>query len=302
MKTIKREFPSTDGVHSLAATLSLPEGEVCGIVQVIHGMTDYTDRCEDLFFALSKAGYLVVGYDHLGHGRTAKDKEELGFFAEKDGWKILVSDAVSVASAIRKEYGKELPYILLGHSMGSFVARLAAMKIAPEKLVLVGTSGGESGASLGRAMSFLLAKLYGTRHVSHLMQGLVFGDYDKRFPGNYPSRWITVDTDNLIRYKDDPFCTFRFSVSAIGDLIALHQKANSSTFYSQLPEGTSVLLLSGEDDPVGGYGEGVEKVYWKLLRKGKKAKMILYPGYRHEILQDFCKKQVVEDILSFLEQ
>ncbi len=302
MNTIKRKFPSTDGIHSLAGTLSFPDGTIRGIVQIIHGMTDYTDRYEDLFSSLSQAGYLVVGYDHLGHGYTANGKEELGFFADKDGWKILISDAVAFASAIREEYGKELPYILLGHSMGSFVARLAALEILPEKLVLVGTSGGETGASLGRGMSFLLGKLYGTKHISHLMQGLVFGDYDKRFPGDYPSRWITVDTANLIRYKDDPFCTFRFSVSAIGDLIALHQKANSPLFYSRLPDNTSVLLLSGEDDPVGGYGEGVERVYWKLIRKGKNAQMILYPGYRHEILQDFCKKQVLEDLLAFLEQ
>lgn len=301
-KTLK--VLSSDGIHTLVGTLFAPVGEAQGIVQVIHGMTDYTDRYEHLLRKLAEAGYVAFGFDQLGHGRTAASPSELGLIAEKNGWRYLISDVGLTAEYVRSGYGEDLPYVLLGHSMGSFVARCAVVEgvVSPQKMILVGTAAAERAAPMGIALSRGIAALYGANHVSHFMQGLVFGDYDKPFPGNYPNRWITVDTKNLIRYKDDPFCTFRFSVSAISDLITLHSRSNSHRFFTRVPSDLPILLLSGSDDPVGNYGKGIKRVEKKLLRHGKKVACKLYRGFRHEILQDFCRDQVIGDILSFIKK
>lgn len=306
MSKIKKQIwkiPSSDGVHTLVGSLYEPEGEIRGIFQVIHGMTDYTDRYERLLLSLAKAGYVAFGFDQLGHGHTAENKGELGFIAEKNGWRYLVEDIGITSCRVREAYGEERPYVLLGHSMGSFVARLAVAEqvVKPEKLILVGTGGADSAAPLGLALSRSISALYGGKHISHFMQAMVFGDYDTRFPGDHHGRWITVDTENLIRYKDDPFCTFRFSVSAIADLICLHSRANSRKFFTCVPTDMPILLLSGAEDPVGNFGKGVKQVHKRLLRHGKTAECRLYTGYRHEILQDFCLEQVTADILNFIQ-
>lgn len=293
---------SSDGIHELHGFLAEPKGEIKGLVQIVHGMTDYTLRYAHFMEKLAENGYLAFGYDQLGHGYTAASPEELGFIAPKDGWKYLVRDVSLFYEAVRGRYG-DAPYALLGHSMGSFVARLAALeKNSPKKLILVGSGEGDAASPLGRMMAKGMELLYGQKHVSHWMYGLVFSDYDKRFEGDWPNRWVTVDTENLIRYKDDPFCTFRFSVSALRDLITLNEKSNSRRFYRDLPLGCSSLFLSGSEDPVGNYGKGVQRIGKRLEKYGKKNRVILYQGFRHEILQDFCRDQVISDILSFLEE
>ncbi len=292
--------PSTDGHHTLHGYVFEPVGKARGYVQIVHGMTDYTLRYRHLMEALAEAGYLAFGYDQLGHGTTANTPAELGFIAEKDGWRYLIQDVSAFSRAIFRTYG-EAPLTLLGHSMGSFVVRLAALEEAPRRLILLGSGDADAAAPLGRAMTSLLGTLYGKRHISHLMQALVFSDYDRKFEGDWPNRWITVDTENLVRYKDDPFCTFRFSVSALGDLIRLNERSNSPSFYKNFPKETEVFLLSGSEDPVGDYGSGLRRIHRRLTKRGIPCQIKLYEGYRHEILQDFCKDQVIEDILSFLE-
>jgi alpha-beta hydrolase superfamily lysophospholipase len=272
-----------------------------GIVQVVHGMTDYIGRYESFLTSLAEKGYLAFGYDHLGHGTTVKDPSELGFVAPKNGWRYLVRDVGTFSDAVREEYGIHLPYYLLGHSMGSFIVRLAALeKVKPDKLILMATGDRNPACPFGIALAKALSFFRGPRYVSPLFYRLIFRNYDKGFPGDYPQRWITVDTENLVRYKDDPLCTFHFSVSALGDLIRLNQKSNSLAFFKKSPSETPILLLSGEFDPVGGYGKGVRRIHRRLCRFGKTSSLKLYSGYRHEILQDFCKNEVTEDILSFL--
>lgn len=294
--------PSSDGIHTLAGQIFLPETPPRGIFQMVHGMTDYTQRYDTLLAFLAEAGYIAFGYDQLGHGKTVRDKTELGTFAEKDGWRCLVEDVRIFSDHVRSLYGEHLPYYLAGHSMGSFVVRAAVMKeIHPTKLILIGSAGPEITAPFGQILAKGIGKVYGKKHVSFFMQSMVFGNFDDRFPEKHPNRWITVDPENLIKYKDDPLCTFRFSVGAIEDLITLHRLANSPAFFRSVPDDMPILLLSGQDDPVGDFGKGVDQVYRRLKKKGKSASLSLYPGFRHEILQDFCRDQVMADILSFIE-
>ena len=232
MAFVKRDFfvPSCDGKHTLSGVVFVPDGEIKGYFHTVHGMTEYIGRYERFMCDMADNGYLCFGYDHLGHGNTATDESELGFIAPKDGWKLLVEDVKRFSDAVFYEFGRtNEPYILMGHSMGSFIVRLASvMSVKPDKLIVMGTGGGNPAAGAGLALISVIKTIMGKKHVSKLVYALAFGDSNKRFAEENDDRsWIT--TDKLIRdkYKNDKLCSFKFTVSAMGDLITLLKNSNS---------------------------------------------------------------------------
>ncbi len=300
--------PSCDGIHTLSGVVYLPEVEPIGFFHIVHGMTEHIARYDRLMSEVSALGYICFGYDHLGHGNTAKDESELGYIAPKDGYELLCRDVKTFSDAVMKEYGetcgKSLPYYLMGHSMGSFVTRLAVEKyVKPDRYIIMGTGGSNPAAGAGLAVVALLKRFYGDRHISPLLYKLAFGSYNDRFGGGTaedPSPWLTRDAAARKAYYADPFCTFQFTTSAMGDLIRLMKEANRKDWFRNLPNELPILLVSGAEDPVGNYGKGVEEVYQNLLKAGKTAKLFLYPGARHEILNDSTYEEVKRDILAFL--
>ena len=142
IKIIDREFPSTDGIHQLKGKMYIPDGEPKGVFHVVHGMTEHIGRYDTFLKEMAESGYVVVAYDNLGHGKTAKDKSELGFIAKKNGWKKITDDVYAVSKIIKEEY-PGLPYYLMGHSMGSFIVRNAAATYPDlmDKLIVMGTGG-----------------------------------------------------------------------------------------------------------------------------------------------------------------
>ncbi len=299
--------PSSDGLHTLAGVLYLPDGEARGYFHIVHGMTEHIGRYDRLMCEMADAGYICFGYDHLGHGYTAKDERELGYIADKDGDRLLVRDVKVFSDAAiahcKKDYG-ELPYYLMGHSMGSFVTRLAVERyVHPDRYIIMGTGGKNPAAGAGLALVALVKLFCGGHHVSPLIYRLAFGSYNKRFGGGRaedPSPWLTRDDEVRRRYYADRFCNYSFTVSAMGDLIRLMKHANRAEWYRSMPD-IPILLLSGDQDPVGNYGKGVCQVADGLCKQKKNAACILYSDARHEILNDSTYEAVKRDILTFLE-
>lgn len=296
------KMPSSDGVHTLRGMIFVPDGEIKGIVHVVHGMTEHIKRYTPLFTALAENGFIAAGYDNLGHGETANDDSELGFIANKKGYRFLVDDVGAFGEKLRKNH-KGIPYILMGHSMGSFIARLAAEKFGKntDRLIICGTGGPNKAAPFGLLVADAAMLIKGKKGYSDLIENLAFGAYNKGFEGNSKYDWLTKDTDIIEIYKNDKFCTFRFTVSAMHDLVKLNFLANRCGWFKHLRKDMPVLMISGDKDPVGAHGKGVTAVYKKLLKTGHGAVTLkLYENCRHEILNDTCKETVIADILEFI--
>ncbi len=308
MEKINFRVLSSDKVHTLAGVVYLPDVSPVGFFHIVHGMTEHIGRYEKIMVDLANEGYICFGYDNLGHGFTAKNDSELGFIASKGGVDLLARDVKIFSDAVMEKYGggEKLPYFLLGHSMGSFITRLAVTKyVTPDKYIIMGTGGKNPLATVGLAVISVIKFLKGERYISNFVYNLAFASYNKRFGGGTdddPSPWLTRDMEQRKKYYADKFCTFRFTVSAMYDLILLNKITNSDEWYSNVPKDLPILLVSGENDPVGDYGEGVKQVSRQLKDRGIEAECILYPDARHEILNDSTYNQVKNDILDFLKE
>lgn len=295
------EVQSTDNIHTLKGLIYIPEGEIKGIFHLVHGMCEYIGRYAHIFAALAERGYVCCGYDNLGHGKTARDENELGFIAHRDGWKYLVRDVKAFEDAVKKIY-PDIPLCLMGHSMGSFIARIAAENYGDgiEKFIICGTGGPNPAAPFGLLATDIMRLLNGEKHKSKLVNKLAFGAYNRRFEGDSEFEWITTDREVINKYAADKYCNFKFTVSAMHDLVKLNQLANRPAWFKNIRKDLPILLISGSDDPVGAYGKGVTRVYNKLKAAGvKDVTLKLYNGCRHEIHNDSCKNQVINDISEF---
>ena len=303
MSYTKKELSvmSTDGIHTLKGVAYIPQGEIRGVFHLVHGMREYIGRYEHFLPFFAENGFVCVGYDHLGHGRTANEGEH-GFIAEKGGYKYLVDDVNQFAEHVKSEY-PDVPYILMGHSMGSFIVRLAAAKYIglADKLIICGTAGSNPAAAAGILLAKLIKAVKGARAYSPFIEKMAFGSYNKYFKEDSPYAWLTKSTEIMEKYADDKFCHYHFTVSALADLITLTHNCNLGTWYIDMPKNLPVLLVSGSEDPVGNYGRGVREVYDKLIKNGQKnVTLHLYENCRHEIHNDTCAEQSRNDILEFI--
>lgn len=298
-------FPSCDGQHQIFARQWLPDGSPRAVLQIVHGVSEYIDRYAPVARFLNGHGFVVVGEDHLGHGRTALGAEEYGFFRERDGWHTVVGDVRRLRTLMEKKY-PDLPYFILGHSMGSFLTRtyLIDWPGTVTGAVLSGT--GQEPASLvsmGRHMAGMVCRVSGPRAHSKLVEKLSFGAYNKQFaPTRTRADWISRDNAIVDAYIADPLCDFLPTAGMFRDMMEGLQYIARKSNLSKMDPATPVLFLSGDHDPVGQNGKGVRTVAGFFRQAGTEDLTVrLYPGARHEILNEINRDEVFADLLSWLE-
>lgn len=295
-------FPSANGVDRISYYLYTPQKDVRAILQISHGMCEYIERYEEFAGFLCSKGVLVCGNDHLGHGASAGSSENLGYFAQKDGWKFLYQDLKQMTDIVNRRY-QGLPFFLLGHSMGSFVARMYLSHYGSDLAgaIICGTSGGETLAPLGKTFAEGLAKHKGEKYRSKKLREVMFGMYNSRIAGSKERYdWLSRDPETVKRYTADSGCNYTFTVKGAYDLISLLEEVSKDDWASTVPDGLPLLLISGEQDPVGAYGKGVEKVFHRLCDAGKEAELRLYSGARHELLQEINRREIFLDLWHWI--
>lgn len=307
---VKKEdfyFDSRDGEHKIHAIKWIPDVEkpVC-ILQIVHGMAEYIDRYDDFANFLAERGILVVGDDHLGHGKSVRPGEPYGYFCKEDASTVLVRDEHRLKKLMQKQY-EGVPYIVLGHSMGSFITRNYLIKYGTgiDGAVLVGTGMPAKPTLLvGITIATIQRMILGADHVSKLINALSFGTYNKRIPSpKTPVDWISRNEDNVQKYMKDPLCGFVFTVNGFQTLFRLIWNLHDQEKLKKIPKNLPVFFLSGEEDPVGDYGQAVERVYRSYQEIGmENVQMKLYPQDRHEILNEVDKEDVYGNIYRWILQ
>ena len=300
----EHRFLSADGVHTVYAEIYTPKHRTAkGIVQLSHGMTDYTARYIDLAEYLTSEGYIFAGHHHIGHGHTASKDEDLGYFGEKDGLDVLIKDMHTMNRYLRESY-PALPLVVFGHSMGSFIARLYVLKHPHSAVgaIFHGTGGPNPLIPLGRVVATVNGWIHGSRHRSKFITSLAFGSYNSKFPKEEgDNAWLTRDISRVSGRADDKFTNFTFTISGYRELFRMIADSNSNDWFKNYSREMPTLIISGDMDPVGDYGKGPEYIYKRLMQTGHGALSLkIYEGARHELFNETNREEVFGDIVGWL--
>lgn len=305
---MKKTFtlPSNDGHNNIAVSVFEPEGDIKGIVQISHGMIEYMGRYEELAEVLNNKGYLCIGNDHLGHGNTAASDDDLGYMGLGKS-KIVVDDLMSVTRYTKDTYGKDIPYYLLGHSMGSFMARRYMQTYGKELngIIISGTGyTPEIILGLGKFVVAVIKAFKGDRYRSGLLESMAFGSYNSKISDlRTKSDWLTRDNNEVDKYISDKFCTYKFTANGYETLFDVLSYIQKTDNVKKSPLDLPVLFISGDADPVGSYGKGVETVANQMRKAGiKNIEVILHKGGRHELIHEIDKEKAFEEITDWLDR
>ncbi len=297
-------YDSVYGVHKIHACEWDPDGEPKAVLQIIHGMTEFAARYDEFARFMADNGFLVVGEDHLGHGDSVNSPEDYGFFRERNGNKCVLEDIRTLRDMTRNKY-PDVPYFILGHSMGSFLARqfMARYGGGLSGAVVMGTgSRPASVLSAGMALCRMIALARGWRYRSRLVRNMASGNYNKKCGNATPAEWLSKNDKNKAAFLADPKCAFIFTVNGYYNMFYSFRDCQDRNTMAKIRKDLPVLLVSGEDDPVGDYGKGVEQAYRLYKEAGlEDVQMKLYKGDRHEVLNELDRQDVFRDLLEWFE-
>ncbi|XXX78607.1 alpha/beta hydrolase [Sorangium sp. So ce134] len=296
-------FQADDG-RELFVYRWLPDDGARGIFHIAHGMSEHAGRYARLAHALCAAGWAVYANDHRGHGRTARESGELGFFASQGGFRRVVRDLAGLIAREREEH-PGLPVVLFGHSMGSSLvqAYLIERGGSIDGAVLSGSSGKPSPlVDAGRLLARAERRRLGERGKSQLLQSMSFDSFNKLFaPARTPFDWLSRDRAEVDAYMADPRCGFPATVSLWIDLLDAMVEIAQPERLSQIPKDLPVYVFSGSRDPVGGPLKGVTQMLEGYRAAGlRRVTHRIYPGGRHEMLNEINREEVARDLLAWL--
>lgn len=287
--------------HSLYEPSSCP---VLATVLIIHGMQEHSGRYEKLANYLTTQGFAVLTYDQMGHGKTAPQPNQLGYFQKKHAKQQLIHDAIAMSMLLAERYPKQ-PQFVVGHSMGSFVTRCLLQEYGHQfkGAIIIGTGHRQKGSI---ALYFLLTLLnnLAPRKRSKLINSIFDSRNNEHFnnePNDSNSNWLSANKANRKAFIQDPMCGGLFSNNGFHTVLDLSLNATDPRALKVIPTTLPIVFISGQDDPIGDFGNGVEKSAAQLLAQGQTDLTVkLYAGMRHEILHEDCSMEVFQFINTWL--
>ena len=291
---------SADGLD-LAVLLSVPQEAPRGVVQLVHGMCEHKERYIPFMEWLTQHGYVCVIHDHRGHGASVKSPEDLGYLYD-GGWQALVEDVRVVCDWAREQF-PGLDFTLFGHSMGSMAVRSFAKRYDDrlDRLFVCGSPSDNPVKSVGKLLARFFGVTRGWHYRPNLMQELSFGAFNKPFEQEGPVAWVCSDPEALEAYRKDPLCTYQFTANGFVGLLGLMDDCYSAKGWQLARPQLPVHFISGAEDPCRGSDEALQSAAELMRKVGyRNVDVKLYPGMRHEILNETDRLTVWNDILEAL--
>lgn len=273
------------------------------ILQIVHGMAEYIERYDEFANFLIENNILVVGHDHLGHGDSVSIEDpSYGYFSKGDSPQILIEDTYQITNYTKKRY-PNVPFFIMGHSMGSFVVRnyLKQYSDKVDGAILMGTGSKRDEIKVMKRLVKGLNTI-SPKAVNHALNHLSFGNFNRKFKGATSAfAWLSKNEANVKQYEEDSKCGFIFTNNGFFTLINLIDGATQKNWFKTIRPDLPFLIVSGEKDPVGNYGKGPRKVAVELTdHYFSDVTLRLYHDLRHEILNEIEKEDVMNDIYDWL--
>lgn len=309
MQTTTISYPSHDNASTIRALVwepddaARPDFSPRAVVQIVHGMSEHVERYAPFAEFLVGRGFVVCANDHVGHGKTAGERD-LGHMPLANGADVLVEDVHALREKVCERY-PHAHHVMFGHSMGSFVTRIYLTRHADglSAAILCGTGQQPRIQTVaGRVITRLIAQIRGERHVSRFVDSLGAGAYGRAIKdARTDVDWISSDPDVVDEYIADPLCGQPFTVGAYATLALLVADATDARLARRVPKDLPLLFVAGAEDPVGDCGRGVARAVDEYRNAGVRlVEMGIYPGARHEILNEPCHEAVWHDVEEFL--
>lgn len=296
---------ASKGAGEIHACKWTPEGQPKAVLQIIHGIAEFVERYDTFANYLTKLGYVVVAEDHMGHGQSINGDGIQGYF--HGGWFTAVEDTMQLMYDTQAQY-PDLPYILFGHSMGSFMARTILCKYPDSGIaaaIICGT-GWQPAFALPALIKIMdpICRKTGETKPNETLQRMIFGGYNNKVEHKRTDYdWLTRDSEVVDAYIAHPLCGFTASCGLLREMMTgicyIEQKQNLEKMRKDLP----VFFIAGGEDPVGPYGKGVHQAANAFRKAGMQDVSVhIYPLCRHEILNEINKEEVFADVVQWIEK
>lgn len=304
----KREFyyPSRDGKTRIHAVEWSPDESPKAILQIAHGVTEYILRYEEFAEYLTSKGLLVVGNDHIGHGSSIAENAKPMYFGPEGSFKYAVDDVNTLYKTTKEKY-ENIPYIIFGFSLGSFIIRrfLIDYPDTVDGAILVGT--GQIAPIKIKIAKFIAkseAKKHGEDNPTPMIKSLSFDNYNKLFkPNRTDYDWLCLSKTSLDKYIRDKNRGKELSAGLFREMLSGMEYTGKIDNMKKMNKDIPVLFLSGEMDPVGEKGKSVKKAYSDFKKVGiEDVDMKLYKDLRHDILHEDNCVEIYNDIYNFIKE
>ena len=306
MTTATFRFQASDG-KEIFTNKWLPENlaDIKAIVQISHGMAEHSARYKRFAEALNAVNIGVYANDHRGHGKTAGNIENLGYFADFDGWNRVVEDMKNLTAIIKKNH-PGVSVFLFGHSMGSLLSREYIFSSSEEinGVILSGTAGNPGLlGNVGILVSKIESLLHGKKTKSPLLDKLSFGKFNVAFkPNRTTFDWLSRDNAEVDKYIADPYCGTVFTSGFFNDMLKGIKNINRFSNIEKISTSLPIHLIAGAKDPVGDNTKGVVEVLNTFKKAGiEDVSYKFYEDSRHEILNEINRKEVFADLIDWIE-
>jgi len=303
---IKKEdiyFPSYktgEKMHGIIWNIENPKA----ILQIVHGMQEYIDRYDEFATYMADKGILVCGEDHMGHGMSVADGGTYGYFCEENPEEELVENTRKMTNIVREKY-PDTPIIVMGHSFGSFITRYYLTKYSNDlKGCIISGTGYQDASMIKAGHSFVkFQKLFfPSKHVAKLADKIAFGSYLKKIENpKTPSDWLSYNEEDVAAYRKNPWCNFTFTLNGFDTMFRLLYKVIDKDLMKNISKSLPIFMVAGKEDPVGGYGKDVQKLYNVYKNEiGLNVKLKLYENKRHELHNEPDRMSVYEDYSNWI--